>query len=59
MFGKGISRADEILDLGVQLKSISKVGAWYNFNGEKLDNGREKSVGWLEEHTELADDIAR
>lgn len=59
MFGKGISRADEILDLGVQLKLINKVGAWYDFNGEKLGNGRGKAAAWLEEHPELADDIAR
>lgn len=58
LFGKGISRADEILDLGVQLKLINKVGAWYDFNGEKLGNGRGKAAAWLEEHPELADDIA-
>lgn len=59
MFGKGISRADEILELGVQLKLINKMGAWYSYNGEKLGNGRGNASVWLEEHAELAAEIER
>lgn len=57
LFGKGISRADEILELGVHLKLINKMGAWYDYNGEKLGNGRAKAVAWLEEHPEMAAEI--
>ncbi|EBP0013998.1 recombinase RecA [Salmonella enterica] len=59
IFGKGISRADEILELGVQLKLINKMGAWYEYNGEKLGNGRARATAWFEEHPELAAEIER
>jgi recombination protein RecA len=56
LFGKGISRADEILDLGVQLKIIQKWG-WYDYNGEKIGNGRGNAAKWLEENPTVSSEI--
>lgn len=57
LFGKGISRTDEILDLGVQLKIIQKMGAWYDYNGEKIGNGRGNATKWLEENPGVSGEI--
>lgn len=57
MFGQGISRSDEILELGVKLKLINKTGAWYDYLGEKLGNGRNNAVTWLNEHPDIAAEI--
>ena len=59
LFGQGISRADEILDLGVQLKIIHKVGSWYDYGGEKIGNGRANAAKWLESSPEVALDIEK
>jgi recombination protein RecA len=56
---RGISRADEILDLGVQLKIIHKVGSWYDYGGEKIGNGRANAAKWLESSPEVALDIEK
>lgn len=59
LFGKGISRADEILDLGVQLKIIQKMGAWYDYSGEKIGNGRGNAAKWIEANPVAASDIEK
>ncbi|WP_407575321.1 recombinase RecA [Raoultella terrigena] len=59
LFGKGISRTDEILDLGVQLKVIQKTGAWYDYNGEKMGNGRANAANWLESNPVIAQEIEK
>lgn len=51
LFGQGISKYAEILDLAVELGFISKSGAWYSFNGKKIGQGKESAKLWLQEHT--------
>ena len=57
MFGKGISRSADILDLAANLDIINKSGAWYAYNGEKIGQGRENAKQYLEEHKEIMDSI--
>ena len=53
MFGKGISKAGDILDLAVLHDVINKSGAWYSYNGDKIGQGRENAKLYLEEHPEF------
>ena len=54
MFGEGISKAGDILDLAVDANFIQKAGAWFSFNDEKIGQGKENAKAWLKEHpTEL------
>ncbi|MDZ4360350.1 MAG: recombinase RecA [Variovorax sp.] len=53
LFGEGISREGEILDLGVLHKVIEKSGAWYAYNGEKIGQGRDNSREFLRENPDL------
>lgn len=53
MFGKGISREGDILDLAVDLKLVSKSGAWFAYNGDKIGQGRENAKTYLKEHPEV------
>ncbi|MDR3570206.1 MAG: recombinase RecA [Syntrophobacteraceae bacterium] len=57
IYGRGISKEGEILDLGVELNLIEKSGTWYSYNGERLGQGRENSKTFLREHPELIVDI--
>ncbi|RDW19549.1 recombinase RecA [Oceanobacillus arenosus] len=57
MYGKGISREGEILDVGSELDIVDKSGAWYSYNGERLGQGRENSKLYLLENPEIAEDI--
>ncbi len=57
MFGKGISREGDILDLASNLDIINKSGAWYAYEGEKIGQGRENAKLYLTEHPELCDKI--
>jgi recombination protein RecA len=57
MYGEGISRLGEIIELGVQLKFVEKAGAWYSYNGEKIGQGKENSKEYLREHPEVAAEI--
>jgi len=57
LFGKGISRMGELIDLGVANKVVDKAGAWYSYDGNKLGQGRERVSRYLEEHREVADEI--
>ena len=57
MYGKGISKMGEILDLGVQCDLVEKSGAWFAYNGEKLGQGREKSKVFLQENPSICDEI--
>jgi recombination protein RecA len=53
MFGKGISRSGDILDLAAEKDIIVKSGAWYSYNGEKIGQGRENAKLYLEENPEF------
>jgi len=57
MYGTGISRSGEILDLAVGLDLINKSGAWYNIGDEKLGQGRDNARNYLEERPELLDEL--
>ena len=57
MYGTGISRAGEILDLAVKLDIINKSGAWFSYNGERLGQGRDNVKIYLHEHPDFADEI--
>ena len=57
MFGKGISKSGDILDLAAKLDIINKSGAWYAYNGEKIGQGRENAKNYLEEHPKIMDHI--
>ena len=57
LYGEGISRLGEVLDLGVAAHIVEKSGAWYAFNGEKIGQGRDNSREFLKENPELATEI--
>lgn len=53
MFGKGISRTGDVLDIAVNESIISKAGAWFSYNGEKIGQGRENTKAYLENNPEI------
>jgi recombination protein RecA len=57
LYGEGISREGEIIDLGVVAKVVDKSGAWYAYNGEKIGQGKDNSREFLRENPELAREI--
>jgi recombination protein RecA len=57
MFGEGISRHGEIIDMGVEARVVDKSGAWYAYNGEKIGQGRDNTREFLKENPELAIEI--
>ena len=57
MYGEGISREGEIVDLGSEAGIIDKSGAWYSYNGEKLGQGKENVKLLLKDKQELKDEI--
>ena len=57
MYGEGISKNGELVDLGVKAGIVEKAGAWFSYNGEKLGQGRENAKTFLKEHPEVADEI--
>lgn len=59
IYGKGICRYGELLDLGTQFEILSRAGAWYEYEGQRFANGREAGKLYLEGHPELADEIEK
>ncbi len=57
LYGEGISREGEIIDLGVQHKLVEKSGAWYSYKGEKIGQGKDNAREFLREHPEVAFEI--
>jgi recombination protein RecA len=57
LFGEGISRQGEILDMGVEAKILEKSGAWYAYNGEKIGQGRDNAREFLRDNPALALEI--
>ncbi|WP_298634176.1 recombinase RecA [uncultured Umboniibacter sp.] len=56
-FGKGINRHGEIIDYGVKLGVVDKSGAWYSYNGEKIGQGKQNSIRFLQENPALCEEI--
>ena len=57
MFGKGISATGDILDLAAGVDIVNKSGAWYQYEGEKIGQGRENAKLYLENNPQIRDDI--
>ena len=59
LYGEGISREGDILDLGAELNIVEKSGAWYSVDGERIGQGRENARVFLKEHPEMAAGLAK
>lgn len=57
MYGEGISRLGEVIELGTNLKLVEKSGAWYSYNGEKIGQGKENAKEFLRENPAIAAEI--
>jgi recombination protein RecA len=57
LYGEGISREGEIIELGVQHKLVEKAGAWYAYKGEKIGQGKDNAREYLRENPEIAREI--
>ena len=57
MYGEGISKTGELIDLGVKAGIVEKAGSWFSYNGEKIGQGRENAKTYLKEHVAVADEI--
>ncbi|MBI5938214.1 MAG: recombinase RecA [Betaproteobacteria bacterium] len=57
LYGEGISREGEVIELGVAQKLIDKAGAWYSYQGEKIGQGKDNAREYLKEHPEIAEEI--
>ena len=57
LYGEGISREGEIIDMGVEAKVLEKSGSWYAYNGEKIGQGKDNSREFLRENPALAVEI--
>ena len=59
LFGKGISRSSEIIELGVDLDIIEKSGSWFSYNGDRIGQGKENVRRYLEMHPEVMEEISK
>jgi len=59
MYGEGISKTGELVDLGVKAGIVEKSGAWFSFDSERIGQGRENAKAYLKEHPETAEKIER
>jgi recombination protein RecA len=57
LYGEGVSREGEVIELGVTHKIVDKSGAWYSYQGEKIGQGKDNSREYLREHPEIAREI--
>jgi len=57
MYGKGISKSGELIDLGSKADIVEKSGAWYAYKGEKIGQGRENAKIYLEQNPKVAAEI--
>jgi len=57
MYGKGVSKSGEIVDIASNLDIVDKSGAWYSYNGEKIGQGRENAKLYLENNPKIMDEI--
>ena len=59
MYGEGVSKTGELLDLGVKAGIVEKSGSWFSYNSTRIGQGRENAKTYLKEHPETADEIER
>ena len=59
MYGKGISKSWELIDLGAKAEVVEKSGAWYAYKGEKIGQGRENAKIYLEKNPKVAEEIEK
>jgi recombination protein RecA len=59
MYGRGISKSGEIVDLGVELDIIQKSGSWFSYAGNKLGQGRDAVKQLIEDNPELMEELER
>ena len=59
MYGEGVSKVGELLDLGVNAGIVEKAGAWFSCDGQRIGQGRENAKTFLKENPEMAEDIER
>ncbi|MDV6326745.1 recombinase RecA [Idiomarina sp. PL1-037] len=57
LYGKGISKEGELIDLGVKHKMVDKAGAWYSYNGDKIGQGKANSMKFLQENPKISDEL--
>ncbi|HSX61670.1 MAG TPA: recombinase RecA [Tahibacter sp.] len=57
LYGEGISREGELIDLGVDHKLVEKSGSWYSYNGERIGQGKDNARNFLREHKQVAEQI--
>ncbi len=57
LYGEGISRLGELIDMGVEQGIVDKAGAWYSYEGERIGQGKENSRNYLKENPEIANEI--
>ena len=57
MYGEGISKTGELIDLGVKAGIVEKAGAWFSYKGDKIGQGRENAKIFLKEHPDIANEI--
>lgn len=57
LYGEGVSKLGEIIDLGVKYNIVDKSGAWYAYNGSKIGQGRDNTREWLKQNPQQADEI--
>lgn len=58
-YGKGINRHGEIIDFGVKLGLIDKAGAWYSYQGEKIGQGKQNAIRFLQENVAMCEEIEK
>ncbi len=59
LYGKGVNHLGELIDLAVQQEIVQKAGAWYSYQGDKIGQGKNNTIRYLEEHKELAATIEK
>ena len=59
IYGKGISKVSELAELGVQFEILKKIGSWFEYEGNRLANGKEAFKAYLETHPELAEELEK
>src|SRR5215468_7421763 len=59
MYGEGVSKTGELIDLGVKANVVEKSGSWYSFDGSRIGQGRENTKAFLKEHPKLANELEK